>query len=429
MLDEGARFGAGAAAHPQRIQVEFVSGNPTGPVTVGSARNAAYGDSLARLFSFAGHEVEREYYFNDAGRQVDLFGASLRARGRGEEVPEDGYQGAYVAEIAAQLGLRPDAPEEQWTRAGSDVMMAQIRATLARFRVHFDSWFLERSLYEDGSVERAIERVRAGGHTYEQDGALWLRSSELGDDKDRVLVRSDGEPTYIAGDVAYIVDKLERGFDVAVYVLGADHHGYIGRLKAAAAALGYDPDRVDVQIYQLVQLTEGADVEAGRPRGDAGRPARRGRRGRRPLRAGAALARPGDRPRPRAAGAAERREPGLLLPVRPRPHRGHPAQRRRRRAGRAPDPTWLPEPAEAALVKALAEFPDLVAEAAERRGPHRIAGYTQETAKAFHQFYKQCRVIGEAPAVQASRLALCQATAQVMATSLDLVGVEAPESM
>src|SRR4051812_42029484 len=174
VLDEGVRFGAGAAAHPQRLQVEFVSGNPTGPVTVGSARNAAYGDSLARLFAFAGHEVEREYYFNDAGRQIDLFGASLRARARGEEPPEHGYMGEYVPELAARLDVDPDAPVQEWSRAGTDAMMAEIRRTLERFRVHFDSWFLERSLYEDGSVDRVIERLRQSGHVYEQDGALWL---------------------------------------------------------------------------------------------------------------------------------------------------------------------------------------------------------------------------------------------------------------
>ena len=313
-----------------------MSGNPTGPVTVGSARNAAYGDSLARLFSFAGHEVEREYYFNDAGRQVDLFGESLRARARGEEVPEDGYQGEYVAGIAAELGLGPDAPLEEWTRAGSELMMAQIRATLERFRVHFDSWFLERSLYEDGSVERAIERVRAAGHTYERDGALWLRSSELGDDKDRVIVRSNGEPGYLAGDIAYIVSKMERGFDTAVYVLGADHHGYMRRLKAAAAALGYDPDRVDVQLYQLVHLTEGRmskraglvvtlDDLIDAVGVDAARFVLVQRSHDQTIDLDLDL-----------LVAAERREPGLLLPVRARPDRRRAAERRRRRAGCAP---------------------------------------------------------------------------------------------
>ena len=241
VIAQGERFGAGAAADPKRIQVEYVSGNPTGPVTASTARNAAYGDSLARLFAFAGHAVEREYYFNDAGRQMDLFGASLRARARGEEPGEDGYQGTYIKDIADRLGLGPDASADEYRERGVEVMIAEIKTTLERFRATFDSWFLERSLYEDGSVDRAIARLEEGGHTFRHEGALWLRSTEFGDDRDRVLVRSDGNPTYIAGDVAYIVNKLERGFDIAVYVLGSDHHGYVGRLKAAAARSGTTP--------------------------------------------------------------------------------------------------------------------------------------------------------------------------------------------
>jgi arginyl-tRNA synthetase len=428
VLAEGARYGSGAAADPQRIQVEYVSGNPTGPVTVATARNAAYGDSLARLFEFAGHEVAREYYFNDAGRQVDLFGESLRARARGEEPPEDGYRGAYVGEVAAQLPLDPDAPVEEWARAGTDAMIARIRATLARFRCSFDTWFLERSLYESGAVARAFECVRAGGWVGEHDGAVWLRSSALGDDKDRVLVRSDGTYTYVAGDLAYIADKLERGFQTAVYVLGADHHGYVGRLKAAAQALGYDPDRVDVQIYQLVRLKDGKmSKRAGRIVTlddlidaigvDAARFALVQRGHDQPIDLDLELltARNAENP-VYYCQYAHARIRSIL--------------RRADGAGEvAPDPAWQPLPPEAELIKALAEFPDLVAGAADRRAPHRIAGYAQDTAKAFHQFYKQCKVIGAEPPLERSRLALCAATAQVMATALDLVGVEAPESM
>jgi arginyl-tRNA synthetase len=427
ILREGPRYGSGTAATPQRIQVEYVSGNPTGPVTVATARNAAYGDSLARLFEFAGHDVGREYYFNDAGRQIDLFGESLRARAQGAEPPADGYQGEYVGEIAAGLGLDPAAGADEWARAGTDAMIARIRATLARFRCSFDAWFLERSLYESGAVARAIDRVRAGGHVYEDDGATWLRSTALGDDKDRVLVRSDGTFTYVAGDLAYIVDKLERGFDTAVYVLGADHHGYIGRLKAGAQALGYDPDRIDVQIYQLVRLKDGKmSKRAGRIVTlddlldaigvDAARYAlvQRGHDQAIDLDIDLLTAQNAENP-VYYCQYAHARISAIL--------------RRADGAAALPDPAWTPEPAEAELVKALVEFPDLVAEAAERRGPHRIAGYAQETAKAFHQFYKQCHVIGAEPAVERSRLALCRATAQVMATALDLVGVEAPESM
>jgi arginyl-tRNA synthetase len=431
VLDAGRAYGAGAAAAPQRIQVEYVSGNPTGPVTASTARNAAYGDSLARLFAFAGHTVEREYYFNDAGRQMDLFGASLRARARGEDPPPDGYQGAYIGEIAAALGLDPDAPADEWRAGGAELMIADIQRTLARFRAGFDSWFLERSLYEDGSVDRAIEAVRAGGRTYEQDGALWLRTTEFGDDKDRVVVRSDGSPTYIAGDLAYIGSKLGRGYDVAVYVLGADHHGYIGRLKAGAAALGYDPDRIDIQIYQFVKIVEGDRVvSASKRRGavlmldelldaigvDAARYALVARSHDQVIELDLDLWASQNAENPvYYCQYAHARIAGIL--------RGADAVSAR------PDPEWIPEPAEAELIKALAAFPDVVAEAAERRGPHRIAGYAQETARAFHQFYKQCRVLGEPPPVERSRLALCRATADVMATALDLIGVDAPETM
>ena len=429
VLDEGTAYGGGAAALHQRVQVEFVSANPTGPMTVATARNAAYGDALARLFSFAGHTVEREYYFNDAGRQVELFGASLKARALGEEPPEDGYQGEYVAEVAAALGLADDAPVEVWARAGVDAMIVRIRATLDRFRVSFDSWFLERSLHEDGTVARAIDQVRAAGHVYERDGAVWLSSEALGDDKDRVLVRSNGEPTYFAGDIAYIVAKMERGFDVAVYVLGADHHGYIGRLKAAARALGYDPDRVDVQIYQLVSLKGGKmSKRAGRVVTlddlidavgvDAARFVLVQRSHDQPIELDIDLLVQQNAENPvYYCQYAHARIAAILR------NAGPAAERAR------PHPDWSPQPAEIELVQALAEFPDLVAEAAERRAPHRIVAHVQETAKVFHQFYKQCRVIGEPAEVESSRLALCRATKQVLATALDLVGVEAPEQM
>jgi len=429
ILDDGGRFGSGAATKRQRMQVEFVSGNPTGPVTVGSARNAAYGDALARLFTFAGHDVEREYYFNDAGRQVDLFGASLRARARGEEPPEDGYQGSYVAEVAAELGLPPDAPVEEWTRLGTERMMELIRASLDRFRVTFDSWFLERSLYEDGSVERGIERVRQAGYTYERDGALWLRTTAFGDDKDRVIIRSNGEPGYFAGDIAYIVSKMERGFDVAVYVLGADHHGYVHRLKAAAQALGYDPSRIDVQIYQLVNLKGGRmSKRAGRVVTlddlmdaigvDAARFVLVQRSHDQTIELDLDLLVQQNAENPvYYCQYAHARIASILRNAGPVAEAARPAE------------SWQPEPAESALVKSLAGFPDLVAEAAELRGPHRVVAFAQETAKEFHQFYNQCRVIGESPDVEASRLALCRATKQVMATALELVGVEAPEHM
>jgi arginyl-tRNA synthetase len=429
ILEEGEGYGGGAAANPQRVQVEFVSANPVGPLTVGSARNAAYGDALARMFQFAGHEVSREYYFNDAGRQIELFGKSLRARARGEELPEDGYQGEYIAGLAKELGLDPDDEVETWARVGTEAMMAHIRQTLDRFRVSFDSWFLERSLYEDGSVERAIEKAREAGATYEKDGALWLRTSELGDDKDRVLIRSNGAPAYIAGDLAYTVSKLERGFDTAVYVLGADHHGYIGRLKATARVLGYDPDRIDIQIYQLVSLRGGKmSKRAGRIVTlddlidaigvDAARFVLVQRSHDQAVEVDLDLLVQQNSENPVFyVQYAHARIASILR------NAGGLAQ------GATPAESWRPEPAEAELIKALAEFPDLVAEAADRRSPHRIVTYVQDTAKVFHQFYKQCRVIGAEPEVEQSRLALCHATRQVLATGLDLVGVEAPDQM
>jgi arginyl-tRNA synthetase len=427
ILADGSRYGAGAIAEPKRIQVEFVSGNPTGPVTVGAARNAAYGDSLSRLFAFAGNEVSREYYFNDAGRQVDLFGASLQARARGEEVPEDGYHGEYVAEIAAGLGLPADAPVEEWTRAGTDAMIAQIRATLDRFRIEFDSWFLERSLYEDGSVDRAIERLKAAGHTYELDGALWFRATDFGDDKDRVIVRSNGEPGYFAGDLAYIISKLERGFDVAVYVLGADHHGYVGRLKGGAAALGYEADRIDVQIYQLVHLKDGRmskragvvvtlDELIDQIGVDAARLALVQRSHDQTIDLDLELLVSQNAENPvYYSQYAHARIAGILAKAEGGPY--------------APSASWQPEEHEMALVKQLADFPDLVAEAADRRGPHRVVGYVQDTARAFHRFYTECPVLRAEPELRETRLALCAAAMQVVATALDLIGVEAPDSM
>jgi arginyl-tRNA synthetase len=429
VLDEGARYGAAAAAAPQRIQVEYVSANPVGPLTVGSARNAAYGDALSRLFAFAGHEVSREYYFNDAGRQIDLFGASLAARARGEEPPEDGYQGAYVADVAASLGLPADAPLEEWSQRGTAAMMAEIRQTLERFRVEFDSWFRERSLYEDGSVERTIERLRQAGHTYEQDGALWFRSTDFGDDKDRVILRSNGKPSYFAADLAYIVSKLERGFDTAVYVLGADHHGYAPRLKGAGAALGYAPDRVDVQIYQLIHLKGGRmskrsgllvtlDDLLDQIGTDAARLALVQRSHDQTIDLDLDLLVSQNAENPvYYCQYAHARIAGIL-------RKGGDAA-----AGARPQPGWEPVEEERALIKQLADFPDLVAEAAERRGPHRVVGYVQDTARAFHRFYTECPVLPAEPELRQSRLALCEATRQVVATALDLIGVEAPDSM
>ena len=261
-----------AGSEGKRVQVEFVSANPTGPLTAASGRHAAFGDALARILELAGNEVEREYYFNDGGGQVQRLGESILARARGEEPPEDGYQGEYVAALAEQI---PDAARrrrDELAKAGVDLLMAGIRATLERYRVHFDRWFLERSLYEGepSAWERAREQLLAEGLAYEHDGALWLRTTTLaGDEKDRPLVRSSGEPTYLAADVAYHWDKLERGFDVLVNVLGADHHSYVVRLKAIVAAGGADPERLVVPLLQFVHVVEGGSrASMSKRRGD-----------------------------------------------------------------------------------------------------------------------------------------------------------------
>ena len=327
--------------------VELVSANPTGEVTVASARNGAYGDSVARLVEFAGHDVVREYYFNDAGGQVDKFGASVRAQRRGEEMPEGGYPGAVVAELAASSTLDPDASVEEWTAAAVPRMFERIKASLERLRISVDIWFSEAELHASGAVERAIAKARAAGHVYERDGATWLATSQFGDDKDRVLIKSDGSPAYFAADLAYIEHKFERGHDRLIYILGADHHGYVARLKAAAACMGYDPNAVEVPIYQMVRCPASGWGSARQRR--HGRRADRGDRRRRdPLLPRAALARPDDGHRPRSgrpAGARRTRSTtsSTRMPARSRscaaPRRGPRPDRRpvvaRRRSRRS----------------------------------------------------------------------------------------------
>ena len=368
VLAAGGAYGAGdAAVRPaQRVQIEFVSANPTGPLTAASGRHAAYGDALARILELAGDTVEREYYFNDGGGQVQRLGASIRARARGEAPPEDGYQGDYVAELAE---LIPDAAGREVRRRGARgvaILIERIRATLERYRVHFDHWFLEATLYagDPSPWDRARTTLAEQGRSYESEGALWLRTTELGDDKDRVLVRSSGEPTYFAADVAYHWDKLDRGFDRLVNVLGADHHGYVARLKAAVAAVGADPDRLEVPILQFVHIVEGgARASMSKRRGDfvslddlideIGVDATRW----------FMLSRSHDSAVDldlTLAKAAVEREPRLLRAVRARAHRLHAAPRRRRpgrrragrlargaspgagRAGAGPPPAGLP---------------------------------------------------------------------------------------
>jgi len=410
-----ADYGAGWAEPRERVQVEMVSANPTGPVTVASARNGAIGDSVARLLAFAGHEVEREYYYNDSGVQVERFRASVEAIRRGEDPPEDGYRGEYVVELA-QKGGDP-VPE----------MLERIEATLERFRIHFDSWALQSEL------EQRIFEFLPRLDTYEKGGAVWARSSAYGDDDDRVLIRSKekgGTPTYRAADVVYLADKLDRGFDRAMYVLGTDHHGTRNWYAAIARMLDYDENRVEVLLYQLVHLTRGGEqARISKRRGDVvflddfidevGVDAARWylvNRG------------PDQTIEIDVDLAAERTEKNPVYYVQYAHAR---IAGIRRNAGDAESNTVLqgrsPEPEERDLIKRLAEFPAIAAEATERRGPHAIPTYAIRVADDFHRFYHRHRVL-ESEA-QAFRLGLCTATQAVIARCLDLVGVEAPERM
>ena len=408
----GPDYGAGEPEQPQKIQVELISANPAGPLTVGSARNGAYGDSVARLLAYAGNEVEREYYFNDAGRQVDLFRASVEARRRGEEAPAGGYQGDYINELAA---LDVDPVEH---------MFEEIRREVAEFRIRIDTW------RHQGEIEREIPEVLPKLDTYEAEGTLWARTSAFGDDKDRPLVRSaDGSYLYFAADVAYVRDKLERDFDRAIYVLGADHHGYVARLKAAAAMQGYDPDRIEVLIYQLVHIVEGGETKKiSKRRGDVvflrelmdkiGVDAARwylvSRGHDQPIDIDVDLAAERTQKNPvYYVQYAHARIAGIL-----------------RNAGDAEiggaRPATL-EREERDLIKRLTDFPGIAAEAAERRAPHAIPIYAIRVADDFHRFYHEHRVVCSDS--EAFRLGLVRATQMVIARCLDLIGVKAPERM
>ena len=434
LLEAGDAFGVGSPEQPEKVVLEFVSANPTGPLTAASGRHAAFGDALARILEQAGHTVSREYYFNDAGSQIDRLGESIRARARGEALPEDGYEGDYVVELARQIPGAADEDVRVLATKGVEAIMAGIRATLEAYRVHFDSWFLERTLH-DGSpspVERAITLLEERGHTYRSEGALWLRTKQFGDDKDRVLIRSSGETTYFANDVAYHENKLERGYDRMINLLGSDHHGYIARMKASMAALGHrpgparDPDP-PVRAHRRGRAPR-LDVQAPRRLRDARRPDRGDRRRRHALLHAQPLARLDRRPRRRAGQVAGEGQPGLLRAVPPRALRLDPAPGR---GSRRRDWSGVElHPSERELIKKLLAFPGEVAEAAERRAPHRVAAYSLELSQAFAAFYRDCPVRDAgSDALRSLRLGEVRATKAVIARSLGLLGVEAPDSM
>jgi arginyl-tRNA synthetase len=446
----GEAYGRTDTLAGQKLNLEFVSANPTGPVHIGGTRWAAVGDALGRLLTASGAQVSREYYFNDAGAQIDRFARSLMAAAHGEPVPEDGYAGDYIGEIAGQvvaaepgvLELPEPEQQERFRVLGVDLMFAEIKRTLADFGVVFDTYFSERTLHETGALEKAIARLREQGHVFEADGAVWLRTTTFGDDKDRVLIKGDGETTYFAADCAYYLDKRERGFDKVVIMLGADHHGYIGRYKALVAALGDDPDtNLEILIGQLVNLVRD------------GEPVRMSKR------AGTVVlledlvgAVGADAARYALARASVDQQIDLDLDLWSRQTNDNPvfyvqyahariasllrgAQDLGLALGDAADvdPALLATQRESDLLRAIAEFPQVVSSAAELRAPHRVARYLEELAGTYHRFYDSCRVLPrgdeEATPLTTARLWLCAATATVLRNGLAVLGVHAPERM
>jgi arginyl-tRNA synthetase len=446
-LRAGERFGAGGAELGERILIEFVSANPTGPLTAAGGRHAAYGDALARTLAFAGHTVEREYYVNDHGGQVRRLGESIRARARGEDPPEDGYAGDYVRVLAAELPGAAEEDPDVLARAGVEVILAQIRATLERFRVGFDSWFSERSLHESepSAVEAHYRDLEQEGHIYRSEGAVWLRTSAFGDDKDRVLQRSNGEHTYFAADVAYHDAKRARGFDRLIDVWGADHHGYVARMRAAYAALGGDPERLEMIIMQFVNVLErGARAAMSKRRGefvsldelidqigvDAARFFLLQRSHDTSVDLDLELAREQSNENPvyyvqyaHARIASIRAKAGEQRVAAGVDTMAADAERTGAASGAL-------DPAERGLIDKLLAFPGTVNEAAEQRAPHKLAAYALALAQEFSAFYRDCLVVGAEPEqVESFRLALAVVVQRTLARALDLLGVQAPDRM
>ena len=447
----GEAWGRIDAAEPERFQVEFVSANPTGPLHLGHGRWAAIGDSLANVLAASGHGVEREFYINDHGRQIELFGRSIAARylqlhGREADIPEGGYVGAYVKDVAAEISAEVgdtyvDAPDHErdgfFTEEGRRRMLAHQRQVLERFGVTFDVWLSERSLHEEGAVLRVIEVLRELGHVYSKDGALWLRTTDFGDDKDRVLRKSDGDLTYMAPDIAYFMDKVRRGFTRLIYLWGADHHGYVPRMQAAIRALGEDPEHAEFLIGQLVNLTRGGQpVRMSKRTGElitfdelldeVGRDAARYLL----VRQGAdtpldfdieqAIARTQDNPVFYVQYAHAR----IASIVR---HAGEQGV-----VTKPVDDVALDElqhESEQELLRKLAELPEVVEVAAALRAPHRLTRYAEDLAADFHAFYRDCRVVSDDASLTQARLHLCRAAEITLANVLRLLGVSAPEKM
>jgi arginyl-tRNA synthetase len=446
----GEAYGRTRELAGQRLNVEFVSGNPTGPLHIGHTRWAAIGDALSRLAETAGAGVTREYYINDAGAQIDRFGRSLQAAAQGRPVPEDGYAGSYIDEIAQQVlavepGLldRDDAAQlEAFRERGMELMLAEIRASLADLGVEFDVWFSERGLHRSGALEKALARLREQGHVYEADGAVWLRTTDFGDDKDRVLVKADGETTYFASDCAYYLDKRARGFDRVVIVLGADHSGYVGRYKALVAATGDDPDaHLEIVLGQLVNLVRN------------GEPVRMSKRaGTIVLLSDVVDAIGVDAARYALARASIDQQIDIDVDLWSRRTNDNPVfyvqyaharissvLRNAADLGLAlgepggVEVALLGHERENDLLRALGEFPRILTSAAELRAPHRVARYLEELAGTYHRFYDSCRVLPrgdeEAGPLTTARLWLCAATAVVLRNGLSVLGVSAPERM
>jgi arginyl-tRNA synthetase len=445
VLAGGRSYGTGSELGGRNVNLEFVSANPTGPLHLGGTRWAAVGDALGRVLSARGAKVTREYYFNDAGGQIDRFVASLVAAAKGEPAPENGYGGAYITEIAAEVTAAepgvlelPDAERDDvFRRVGVNLMFSEIKQSLHAFGTDFDVWFHEQSLHDSGAVETAVQQLKDTGALYEKDGAWWLRSTDFGDDKDRVVIKSDGRPAYIAGDIAYLRDKRARGFDLCLYMLGADHHGYVARLKAAAAAFGDDPAVVEVLIGQLVNLVKN------------GEPVRMSKRAGNVVTMDDLVEAVGvDAARYSLIRSSVDSSLDIDLDLLIKRSNDNPvfyvqyAHARLSSLGRnaadlglTPGTEYglLAHPREGDLIRTLGEFPEVVRSAAELREPHRVARYLESLASAYHKFYDACRVLPmgdeEISELHRARLALCEAARVVLGNGLALLGVSAPERM